>query len=105
MAYAHQSLVFFCSFLDDETLLTLNNGEYINASRIYDSDLRQVAYIAAQAPLANTVVDFWQAIWEQGITLIVNLCDSNDAPKYARYWPDEGAQTYGAFEVKILRAD
>ncbi|KAI6235178.1 Receptor-type tyrosine-protein phosphatase N2 [Aphelenchoides besseyi] len=89
----------------DETVVMLkenNEEKYINASKIHDSDLRQVAYIATQAPLENTVVDFWQCIWEQGITLVVNLCDQNDALKYQRYWPDEGAKTYGIFEVHLV---
>ncbi|KAI6188448.1 Receptor-type tyrosine-protein phosphatase N2 [Aphelenchoides besseyi] len=89
----------------DETVVMLkenNEEKYINASKIHDSDLRQVAYIATQAPLENTVIDFWQCIWEQGITLIVNLCDQNDALKYQRYWPDEGAKTYERFEVHLV---
>lgn len=90
----------------DETIVQLTgdhvgNG-YINASKIHDSDLRQVAYIATQAPLENTVDDFWHCIWQQGITLIVNLCNQDDALKYQRYWPDEGSKTYGIFEVHLV---
>lgn len=88
----------------DETIvqLTGEHSEYINASKIYDSDLRQVSYIATQAPLENTVNDFWECIWQQGITLIVNLCDQQDALKYQHYWPDEGSKTYGIFEVHLV---
>jgi len=90
----------------DETVVNLTgehtgNG-YINASKIHDSDLRQPAYIATQAPLENTVTDFWHCVWEQGITLIVNLCTSEDEQNYQRYWPDEGSKTYGIFEVHLV---
>jgi protein tyrosine phosphatase len=91
-------------FSDDENIVVLsgtdsNQDGYINASKIFDSDLRQISYIATQSPLENTVVDFWQCIWEQGTTLIVNLNNEQDA--HMRYWPDEGAQTYGIFEVSL----
>ena len=33
------------------------------------------AYIAAQAPLPNTVNDFWRIIWEFKSKCIVMLCD------------------------------
>lgn len=33
----------------------------------------QKEYIAAQGPLPNTCVDFWQMCWEQGSSLIVML--------------------------------
>ena len=33
------------------------------------------AYIAAQAPLPNTVNDFWRMIWEFKSKCIVMLCD------------------------------
>jgi len=32
----------------------------------------------------------------------VNLCDQQDAQRYARYWPDEGARTFGIFEVHLV---
>jgi protein tyrosine phosphatase len=90
----------------DENVVTLtgedliDNNNYINASKIHDSDLRQVAYIATQAPLENTVNDFWRCVWGEGTTLIVNLCSQQE--KYQRYWPDEGAQTYGKFEIHLV---
>ncbi|KAI6171328.1 Receptor-type tyrosine-protein phosphatase N2 [Aphelenchoides bicaudatus] len=87
----------------DETIVNVPSGNgYINASKIYDSDLRQVAYIATQAPLESTVNDFWHCIWKEGITLIVNLCDQQDALHYQRYWPDEGAKSFGIFEVHLV---
>ncbi|KAI1729340.1 protein-tyrosine phosphatase domain-containing protein [Ditylenchus destructor] len=77
---------------------------YINASKIYDSDPRQIAYIATQSPMQNTVNDFWQMVWEQGIALIVNLCDQEDQqnPKCAKYWPEEGSKVSGSFEIYMV---
>jgi receptor-type tyrosine-protein phosphatase N len=77
---------------------------YINASKIYDSDLRQVAYVVAQGPTENTVADYWQMVWEQGIALIVNLCDQQDLEenRYRRYWPDEGCIAHGNFEIHLV---
>src|SRR5687768_6613419 len=110
--------------LDDENIVSLqHSGDvtsassgYINASKIYDSDLRQVAYVVAQGPTENTVADYWQMVcdycsllnacslkvWEQGIALIVNLCDQKDLEenRYRRYWPDEGCIAHGNFEVR-----
>ena len=45
--------------------------QYINASKIHDSDLRHVAYIATQAPLQDTIAEFWQMVWEQ-VRIFVN---------------------------------
>lgn len=81
------------------------SSNYINASKIHDDDPRQVAYIATQAPLQNTVIDFWKMVWEQGIALIVNLCDQEDqkTQKYIKYWPEEGSKVFGIFEVFIFK--
>jgi hypothetical protein len=39
--------------------------------------------------------------WEQGIGLVVNLCDQQETSSdaYFKYWPEEGSKTFGAFEV------
>ncbi|KAF7636356.1 hypothetical protein Mgra_00004137 [Meloidogyne graminicola] len=50
------------------------------------------AYIAAQTPLEQTSSQFWEMIWEQGIGLIVNLCDKGD--NYFKYWPEEGVKAH-----------
>ncbi|CAD5217157.1 unnamed protein product [Bursaphelenchus okinawaensis] len=80
----------------------LGNETYVNASRITDSDPRQAAYIATQHPTEQTLVDFWQCIWAEGITLLVNLTDQAEQKKFQKYWPEEGAKTYGIFEVHLV---
>jgi len=66
--------------------------------------LRHVAYIATQAPLQDTIAEFWQMVWEQGIALIVNLCTQDDFKnnKCDRYWPEEGAKSYGSYEIHLV---
>ena len=50
--------------------------------------------------MESTVAHFWQMIWEQGIGLVVNLCDQHD--EYCKYWPEEGSKLFGQFEVLLL---
>ncbi|CAK5100938.1 unnamed protein product [Meloidogyne enterolobii] len=97
------------AFLDDESRVQLHENDlaelsdgkgYINASMIFDSNPEQPAYIAAQTPLEQTASQFWQMIWEQGIGLIVNLCDKGD--NYFKYWPEEGVKLFGCFEAHLV---
>ncbi|XP_041370262.1 uncharacterized protein LOC121384094 [Gigantopelta aegis] len=65
-------------------------SDYINANYItgYMDDKR--AYIATQAPMTNTIHDFWRMVWEQQSRVIVMLTamDEQGHPKCAHYWPD-----------------
>lgn len=46
---------------------------YINANFV--SDIEQPkAYIATQAPLPETISDFWKMIWENDVSCIVMVC-------------------------------
>uniref|UniRef100_S4RBE1 Tyrosine-protein phosphatase domain-containing protein n=1 Tax=Petromyzon marinus TaxID=7757 RepID=S4RBE1_PETMA len=70
-----------------------------------DHDPRTPVYIAAQAPLANTVVDFWQQmVWESGCTVVVMLTPlmENRVEHCYRYWPEEGSRTYHIYEVNLV---
>uniref|UniRef100_A0A7M5X1K8 Tyrosine-protein phosphatase domain-containing protein n=1 Tax=Clytia hemisphaerica TaxID=252671 RepID=A0A7M5X1K8_9CNID len=77
------------------------NSDYINASFVKNAK-RQVAYISTQAPLANTVQDFWNLIWERNVSLIV-MATSIVFEEEDRYWPSEentDGRYYGNYHVK-----
>ncbi|XP_067935891.1 receptor-type tyrosine-protein phosphatase N2-like isoform X2 [Watersipora subatra] len=79
-------------------------GSYINASFLTDSDPRTAAYIATQGLLQSTVARFWQMIWEHDSTSIVmltSLAEDNKTVCY-QYWPSEGRHIYGDFEVHLV---
>ncbi|XP_022117969.2 tyrosine-protein phosphatase non-receptor type 4 isoform X1 [Pieris rapae] len=82
----------------DSTRVILKNGptgDYINASfinmEIPNSDL-VLTYIATQGPLASTVGDFWQMVWESESSLIVMLTvlAERGRAKCHQYWPKVG---------------
>ena len=50
----------------------VEGSDYINASWV-DGYRTQRAYIATQAPLAETLEDLWRMIWETRCSLIVML--------------------------------
>ena len=69
-----------------------------------DHDPRNPSYIVTQGPLAQTVADFWQMIWEQGCVVIVMLTrlQDNGYQLCHRYWPEEGSEQYHIFEVSTV---
>nr|XP_033787491.1 receptor-type tyrosine-protein phosphatase N2 isoform X2 [Geotrypetes seraphini] len=81
-----------------------NNSDYINASPIMDHDPRNPAYIATQGPLAATISDFWQMVWENGCVVIVMLTplSENGVTQCHHYWPDEGSNLYHIYEVNLV---
>ncbi|KAM9354253.1 tyrosine-protein phosphatase non-receptor type 21 isoform 2-T2 [Pholidichthys leucotaenia] len=83
-----------------------NNTGYINASHIRITVSGQgFDYIATQGPLSNTCQDFWQMVWEQGVSIIamVTAEEENGREKSFRYWPRLGTRnntlTYGRFKI------
>jgi len=85
-------------------LVNGSNSDYINASTVTDHDPRNPAYIVSQGPMAHTVADFWQMVWEQGTVVIVMLSrlSENGYQLAHRYWPDEGSQQYHIYEVHLV---
>ncbi|XP_003743367.1 receptor-type tyrosine-protein phosphatase N2 [Galendromus occidentalis] len=81
-----------------------NGSDYVNASAITDHDPGNPAYIATQGPLAHTAADFWQMVWEQGGVVVVTLTRlmENGVSMCHRYWPEEGSESYGLYEVHLV---
>ncbi|KAK4468096.1 hypothetical protein MN116_008266, partial [Schistosoma mekongi] len=77
----------------------VEGSDYINASYI-DGYKSRAGYIATQAPLMNTLEDFWRMIWESGSCLIVKL-DSTLASNELKfidsptYWPNLQSARHG----------
>lgn len=91
----------------DESLVPVDawedgKTEYLNASFIYDDDPRQPMYIAAQTPRTADVATFWQAIWQHGVCLIVNLSTIDEGKQEKSYWPESGSEVHGPFEIHLV---
>jgi len=85
-------------------VLNVYHSDYINANFITDVDPHNPDYIATQGPLDNTVADFWQMVWEQGVVVIVNLTKLSDMglPQCHRYWPENGSEIFHIYEVHLI---
>ncbi|KAK2737113.1 hypothetical protein FQN57_000452 [Myotisia sp. PD_48] len=75
-------------------------GDYINASHVKSSRSNK-SYIATQAPMPATFNDFWRAVWEQDVRLIVMLTAESEGAqvKCHRYW---NSAKYGNLEVRLI---
>lgn len=78
----------------------IEGSDYINANFI-DGYKYKRAYIATQAPLNETIDDFWRMLWEQNSTIIVMLTKLREMgrEKCAQYWPSERSIRYQYFVV------
>ncbi|PAA81229.1 hypothetical protein BOX15_Mlig030693g2 [Macrostomum lignano] len=72
-----------------DTRVTIRQDEYINANFLRGAFRAEKCFIATQGPLADTVTDFWQMIWEQRPSAIVMLTDlvERERPKCHLYFP------------------
>ncbi|CBY10007.1 unnamed protein product [Oikopleura dioica] len=79
----------------------IEGSDYINASFI-DGYKEKGAYIATQAPMANTTDEFWRMIWENNVTMIVMLTQLNELgrEKCTKYWPEGKKARYTYYIVE-----
>ncbi|CAL8068529.1 unnamed protein product [Calicophoron daubneyi] len=74
----------------DSTAVSLSDGSYLHANWVSGYCCPR-AYILAQGPLDNTRRDFWMAVWEYRVPVIVMLTKivENQRIKCALYWPSK----------------
>lgn len=88
----------------DHNRVKLSNqhaSDYINASYIYTESPKNPAYIASQGPLQNCSGDFWQMVWEQGVSEIIML-SLNDGIDCYQYWGTDGNGVYYHYQLHLV---
>lgn len=81
--------------------------EYINANFVKGPKDTTHYYIACQAPLENTIVDFWRMMWEQNSRVIIMATDltENGIEKCAEYLPPsfviDNHVTFGDYQITL----
>ncbi|XP_074661322.1 receptor-type tyrosine-protein phosphatase kappa-like [Tubulanus polymorphus] len=74
---------------------------FINASFVHTITDDNV-FIATQSPMPNTIIDFWQMIFNYNCERIVMMHQEHPHdPTYANYWPTDGVMQFGPFEVSL----
>ncbi|CAL1265307.1 unnamed protein product [Larinioides sclopetarius] len=83
--------------------LDIPGSDYINANFV-EGYREKKLYICAQAPLKNTICDFWRMIWQQGVSVVVMLTglEENGEEKCAQYWSDSKSLEVSYFSVTLI---
>ena len=62
----------------------IEGSDYINANFI-DGYMMRRAFIATQAPIPDTIPDFWRMIWEHESSTIVMLSKETESGKVGQF--------------------
>ncbi|PIK53420.1 putative receptor-type tyrosine-protein phosphatase alpha-like [Apostichopus japonicus] len=60
-------------------------------------------FVATQMPLKNTVLDFWNLVWDHECSVIIMLNELDD--KSDQYWPESTSVTFSPFTIKSLSTE
>ena len=94
-------------YVSNRVLLSDPCNDYINASYVSVEKVYR-NYIVTQGPLPNTVLHFWQMVWEQRSMGIVMLChcEENGSSRCANYWPTglHSCVLVGHFMVECIKS-
>jgi len=79
-----------------------DHNKYINASWILFKGYKQ-KFIASQAPIEDTIGDFWHCIAYHQVNIVVMLTALTEGTKAkcARYWPETGRAIFSDTEVSL----
>jgi len=79
-------------------VLLKGQSDYINACHVSfrkNYPACKQRYICTQAPVPQSIGDFWRMVWEQKATLILMITriEENKVQKANQYWPNEHLET------------
>jgi len=86
-------------------------SDYINASHVnsHFSDGVQHTCVCTQAPVPESMQDFWHMVWQERSSLILMLTPlkDKDRVKATQYWPELGqaALVLGPFSIECKRVE
>ncbi|XP_068728189.1 receptor-type tyrosine-protein phosphatase epsilon-like [Montipora capricornis] len=80
----------------------IEGSDYINGSFVDGYTMRH-AFIATQAPIPDTIPDFWRMIWEQESSTVVMLSKETESGKVKvhRYWPAKQPANIGSLVAEM----
>lgn len=87
------------------------NSDYINANYVTGPKNIRKYYIACQAPMANTVDDFWRMIWEQQskVILMITYLYESGIEKCVDYLPPSEVldchRLFGDYQVTLKKRE
>ncbi|CAH1977214.1 unnamed protein product [Acanthoscelides obtectus] len=87
------------------------NSDYINANYVTGYKGIKSFYIACQAPMQNTVDDFWRMIWEQQVKVVLMITHlfENGVEKCVDYLPPSEVldchRVFGDFQITLKKRD
>lgn len=74
----------------------IEGSDYINANFI-DGYMMRRAFVATQAPIPDTIPDFWRMIWEQESSTIVMLSKETESGKVGMLKKKKKKERYKMF--------
>ena len=79
-------------------------SDYIHANYVDGFDEKK-KFICTQAPKTNTLVDFYQMVWNENSRIIIMLLDSTNS--CFQYWPcdEENVLQVGQFTIKKINEE
>ncbi|KRT85948.1 tyrosine phosphatase, partial [Oryctes borbonicus] len=87
------------------------SSDYINANYVTGPQAARHYYIACQAPLQNTIEDYWRMIWEQQskVVLMITHLYENGVEKCIDYLPPSEVldchRLFGDFQITLKKRE
>ncbi|XP_026465006.1 tyrosine-protein phosphatase 3-like [Ctenocephalides felis] len=77
------------------------NNDYINASYVKNMSPVCPDFIVTQAPMSNTLADFWSMVWNENIETIACLLNSNELDVV--YFPTQkdSSEIFGDYKITL----